>query len=334
MTRDEVVENIGTIARSGTREFLRGAARARRAGGRPGADRPVRRRLLLELHGRRPDHGRHPARRRRTTATRWESTGDGSYTHRARPSARRPGTTVTLHLKPEDAEDGLDDYTQAARAARDRQALLRLRRVSDPPAGTETLNSMKAIWARPKDEVTEEEYHEFYKHVSHDWNDPLEHLRVHVEGSFEARALLFIPSKAPFDLLGATAASAACSSTSSACSSWTTARSCCRRTCASCAAWSTRDDLSLNVSREILQQDRQIQAIRKHLVRRLLGRPQGDEGRSGPSSTARSGTSSARCSRRGSSGSTTSQERILELVLAAVHRRPGGSPRSASTWRG
>src|SRR5215213_10708887 len=64
----------------------------------------------------------------------------------------------------------------------------------------ETLNSMKALWARAKDEVSDEEYKEFYRHISHDWNDPLETIHMKAEGTFEYEALLFIPSHAPFDL--------------------------------------------------------------------------------------------------------------------------------------
>src|SRR5579885_2598962 len=65
---------------------------------------------------------------------------------------------------------------------------------------TETLNSMKALWARPKDEVSDEEYKEFYKHIAHAWDDPLEVITLRAEGTFEYQALLFIPSQAPFDL--------------------------------------------------------------------------------------------------------------------------------------
>ena len=189
-------QNIGTIARSGTGEFL--ASLRERPGqavtpeliGQFGvgfyssfmvADRIT---LLTRRAG-------------EATATRWESAGDG-YTLEA---AERDGagTSVTLHLKPVDAEDGLADFTQAG-ALRET-----VKKYSDFVAypirlGADTLNSMKAIWARGKDEVTEEEYREFYKHITRDWNDPLEHLAVHIEGAFEARALLYIPSKAPFDL--------------------------------------------------------------------------------------------------------------------------------------
>src|SRR6185295_6809050 len=131
------------------------------------------------------------------TATRWESTGEGYTIEDAERDGS--GTTVTLHLKPKDEEDGLRDYTD--------EHVLRdiVKKYSDFVAYPirlqgETLNSMKAIWARGKDEVTEAEHREFYKHISHDWNDPLEHVSVHIEGGFEARALLYIPSKAPFDL--------------------------------------------------------------------------------------------------------------------------------------
>ena len=266
MSRAEVVDNIGTIARSGTGEFL--AALREREGqavppeliGRFGvgfyssfmvADR------ITVLTRRAGEAG----------ATQWESAGDG-YTI-AEAERESPGTSVTLHLKPADAEDGLADFTQAA-ALRET-----VKKYSDFVAypirlGADTLNSMKAIWIRPKDEVTEEEYREFYKHISRDWTDPLEHLSIHIEGGLEARALLYIPAKAPFDLWRD--------------SDRTGVQLYVRRVfimddCKELLPPWLRfvrgvvacDDLSLNVSREILQQNRQIQAIRRHLVRRLTG---------------------------------------------------------------
>ena len=265
MSRDEVVKNIGTIARSGTREFLK---IAREAHGTVAPDMigqfgvgfyssfMVADRITLVTR-----------RAGETTATKWESNGDGYALEDAERDT--PGTTVTLHLKPADVEDGLKDYTDPF--------VLRdiVKRYSDFVAypvrlGDETLNSMKAIWARGKDEVSEEEHREFYKHISHDWNDPLEHLHVHVEGAFEARALLYIPSKAPFDLHyrdGEHRGLQLYVKRVFIMDDWRELLPAYLRFVRGVVA---SDDLSLNVSREILQKDRQVQAIKKHLVRRIL----------------------------------------------------------------
>ena len=267
MSRDEIVTNIGTIARSGTREFLK----AVRDKGQAAAAAPeligqfgvgfyssfmVADRITVVTR-----------RAGESTATRWESSGDG-YTL-ADAERETAGTTVTLHLKPKDEEDGLKDYTD--------EWVLKdvVKRYSDFVSypvrlQDETLNSMKAIWARGKDEVTEEEHREFYKHISHDWNDPLEHISVHVEGSFEARALLYIPSKAPLDLHhrdGAQRGLQLYVKRIFIMDDWRELLPPYLRFVRGVVA---SDDLSLNVSREILQKDRQVQAIKKHLVRRIL----------------------------------------------------------------
>jgi molecular chaperone HtpG len=266
MSRAEVVENLGTIARSGTREFLRAIREAKAAAapeliGQFGvgfyASFMVADRITVVTR-----------RAGTEEATRWESTGDGSYTLGAaeRPAA---GTTVTLHLKAQDEEDGLNDYTRAG-ALKDI-----VKRYSDFVTypirlQDETLNSMKAIWARDKDAVTEDEHREFYKHVSHDWNDPLEHLSVHMEGSFEARALLYIPSKAPFDLHDRAGGQRGLSLYVKRVFIMDDWRELLPPYLRFVRGVVSSDDLSLNVSREILQKNRQIQAIRKYLVRRLL----------------------------------------------------------------
>jgi len=266
MGRTELVENLGTIARSGTREFLRAIREAKAAAapeliGQFGvgfyASFMVADRITVVTR-----------RAGTEEATRWESTGDGSYTLGAaeRPAA---GTTVTLHLKPRDEEDGLNDYAQAE--------VLKdiVRRYSDFVTYPirllgETLNSMKAIWARDRDAVAEDEHREFYKHVSHDWNDPLEHLSVHMEGSFEARALLYIPSKAPFDLHDRTGGQRGLSLYVKRVFIMDDWRELLPPHLRFVRGVVASDDLPLNVSREILQKNRQIQGIRKHLVRRLL----------------------------------------------------------------
>ena len=120
-------------------------------------------------------------------ATRWESTGEGTYTLEHVNEAPQ-GSSVTLHLMPEDSENGLHDYTSGMEDQGTGQEVLRLHRVAYPhgcrsyvDAGrgrgarghieTETINSMKALWDSFKDEVSEDEYKEFYKHVSHAWDE-------------------------------------------------------------------------------------------------------------------------------------------------------------------
>src|SRR3569833_200940 len=193
MSRDEVVKNIGTIAKSGTREFLAAAKAGEKVApeliGQFGvgfysafmvADR-------IELVTRKVGE---------TTATKWVSTGDGAYTFDDAERAE-PGTTSTLHLKP--STEDMRDYTN------ERVVDEIVKRYSDFVAypiqrGDTTLNSMKAIWDRPKSEVSDEEYKEFYKHISHDWTDPLRTIPVKMEGTLEAYALLYLPAKPPFDL--------------------------------------------------------------------------------------------------------------------------------------
>ena len=266
MSREEVVKNIGTIARSGTREYLEAVKQAGKDGVPPEligqfgvgfysafmvADR-------IELVTRRAGQD---------TATRWESTGDGAYTIGDAERAE-PGTTITLHLKPADPEHGLRDYTDVH--------VLRsiVRRYSDFVAypircGDETLNSQKAIWDRPKAEVTEDEYKQFYRHITHDWTDPLRTIPLKMEGTLEAYALLYVPAKAPFDLYSAEMKRGL---------QLYVKRVFVMDECRELLPTYLRfvrgvvdaHDLSLNVSREILQKDRQIQIIRKQLVKKVL----------------------------------------------------------------
>src|SRR5262249_43309245 len=144
-------------------------------------------------------------------ATRWESSGAGTYTIETVEDAPQ-GTAVTLHLKSEDQEDHLFDYTDSWKI---KEIVKRysdfiswpIKMASEPTGDDdkttkeiETINSMKALWARSKNDVKEDEYKQFYKHISHDWSDPLEVVSLKAEGTFEYQALLFIPSRAPLDL--------------------------------------------------------------------------------------------------------------------------------------
>ncbi|WP_284748371.1 molecular chaperone HtpG [Amycolatopsis sp. RTGN1] len=276
MTRDEVVALIGTIAKSGTADFLSKLKEAKDAAasqdliGQFGvgfyasfmvADKVT---LVTRKAG-------------TTEGVRWESSGEGTYTIEPVEDAPQ-GTTVTLHLKPEDAEDHLYDYTSPAKI---REIVKKysdfitwpIRMAGEAAEGeepkTETVNSMKALWARSSSEVTEAEYHEFYKHVSHDWQDPLETIRLQAEGTFEYQALLFLPSQAPMDLFLRERKRGV---------QLYVKRVFIMDDCESLVPEYLRfvkgvvdaQDLSLNVSREILQQDRQIQLIRRRLVKKVL----------------------------------------------------------------
>ncbi|MCP3804937.1 molecular chaperone HtpG [Allokutzneria sp. A3M-2-11 16] len=272
MSRDEVVQLIGTIAKSGTAEFLKQLKEAKDAAGAQEligqfgvgfyASFMVADRVTLVTR-----------RAGEDTGTRWESGGEGTYT--IEPVADAPqGTSVTLHLKPADAEEQTADYTSPWKI---REIVKRysdfitwpIRMAKPDSEETETVNSMKALWARPKEETTEAELTEFYKHVAHDWAEPLETIRLRAEGTFEYQALLFIPSHAPLDLFMRDGKRGI---------QLYVKRVFIMDDCESLIPEYLRfvkgvvdaQDLSLNVSRETLQQDRQIQLIRKRLVKKIL----------------------------------------------------------------
>ncbi|WP_211275447.1 molecular chaperone HtpG [Actinoplanes rectilineatus] len=264
MNRDEVIDLIGTIAKSGTAELLSKLKEAKESPELIGqfgvgfySTFMVADKVTLVTHKAGTEgHG-----------TRWESDGGGTYTIEDAEDAP-VGTTITLHLRPKDEDDALFDYAEDWKI---REIVKRYSDFISFPIrkGEETLNSQKALWARPRSEVTEEEYHQFYRHISHDWSDPLEIINMKAEGTFEYEALLFIPSRAPHDLFQRDA----------------------RR---GLQLYVKRvfimddskelipdylrfvkgvvdaADLSLNISREILQQDRHIQMIRRRLVKKVL----------------------------------------------------------------
>lgn len=285
MTRDEVVDLIGTLAKSGTAEVRQKLREAKNAAasedliGQFGigfystfmvADKVE---LLTRKAG-------------ESDATRWVSSGAGTYTVETVTDAPQ-GTSVTLHLKPEDKEDELHDYTadwkvrELVKKYSDFIAWPIRMQVERRTPGTEeggeevvtvetqTLNSMKALWARPKDEVTDEEYTEFYKHIAHAWDDPLEVIAMRAEGTFEYQALLFIPSHAPFDMFTRDAKTGV---------QLYVKRVFVMGDCDQLMPGYLRfvkgvvdaEDMSLNVSREILQQDRQLTAIRRRLTKKVL----------------------------------------------------------------
>jgi molecular chaperone HtpG len=289
MSRDEVMANIGTIAKSGTDELRKGLEAAPTAQmaadliGRFGvgfyssfmvADKVV---LTTRKAG-------------ETTATRWESTADGTYLLSEAERDRR-GTTVTLHLKQADPEIGIEDFT-------DKWALSRIvRKYSDfvtypiigkyireetgkdgglaqEPAPTvviedKILNSTKPIWSRPQAEVSESEYADFYRHISNDWTPPIKTVPLKAEGTIEYQALLFIPAQAPYDLFyhgyqGGLRLYAKRVMVMENCEDLLP------RYLRFIKGVVDSADLPLNISRQTLQQDRHITQIRKWLTKKVL----------------------------------------------------------------
>ena len=204
MSREQVIENLGTIAHSGTKAFL---ARAQELGennpeliGQFGVGFYASFMVADEVTVETKAHGE--------KAVKWHSTGTGSFTLSDSDRERR-GTDVILHLK-EDAAEYLDEWTIRSTVKKfsdflEHPVMLVVKK-KDEKSGKEEeveeqINTRKAIWLRPKSEITDEEYAEFYKHISHDMEDPAEVIHYNAEGAIEFKALLFIPKKKPFDLL-------------------------------------------------------------------------------------------------------------------------------------
>jgi molecular chaperone HtpG len=335
MTREELIENIGTIAKSGTRELMR------RAQGQ-GAEG------LGQLIGQFgvgfysafmvADEVRVLTRRAGTTeAWLWRSTGDGTFT--VEPSEREgAGTSISLHLKPAEPEQGLpdfaDEWTVSGTVKRYSDFLTypivlharREKRAEDPspegesasktPAETviekRTLNSMKPLWTRDKSEVTTEELNRFYRQVSHDWTDPARTIWVRAEGRCEYRGILFIPSKAPHDLFYV--------------GSKPGLQLYARKVMImeSCEALMPRylrfvrgvvdsPDLPLNVSREMLQHDGSIGQIRRGLTRKVLD-AFADIQRDEPSQYTDLWTEFGRALKEGVADDSDNREHLLRLL--------------------
>jgi molecular chaperone HtpG len=280
MTRDEVVENLGTIAKSGTAAFLDGLTGDQQKDsqliGQFGvgfysafivADR-------VEVHTRKAGEAA-------ATGVVWESKGESDFSIEARDKTER-GSSITLYLK-SDSEDFADDYRvrSVIKKYSDHISVpVMMVKPAQPPAEGEeapeapeveyeAVNSATALWTRSRSEISDEEYTEFYKHVSHDFEAPLSWSHNRVEGKFEYNSLLYIPKRAPFDM-------------------WN------RESSRGLKLYVQRtfimddaeqflplylrfvkgvidsNDLPLNVSREILQQDAAVDSMRSAVTKRVL----------------------------------------------------------------
>lgn len=291
MSKNELVENIGTIAKSGTREVLEKMKSAKTTDnfseliGQFGvgfyssfmvSDKVT---ILTKRAG-------------EANGYRWESDGLGGYTINDENIESR-GTTIILKLKESDEENELHDYTdffeikriikkysdfitypiilkeEREEIEKDEEGKPKENGKKEIVVEENTINSMKPIWQRSASDVKDEEYNEFYKHISHDWNDPLKRINYRAEGRIEYRALMFIPSKAPFDFYY---------------QNYESGLQLYVKKVLIDEAFDEllpkylrfvkgvveSSDLPLNISREMLQQDRHISAIRKGLTRKVL----------------------------------------------------------------
>ena len=214
MNRDDVIAHLGTIAKSGTADFLKNMT------GDQQKDSQLIGQFGVGFYSAFIVADKVTVDTRKADAeegVRWVSDGSGEFTVEAIDKEKR-GTTITLHLKPE-AEEFADGFRlrNIIRKYSDHISLpiLMLKDSSLEQAPTaegeeekqedkapewETVNTAKALWTRSRSEISDEEYVEFYKHVSHDFTDPMKWSHNRVEGKLEYNSLLFIPAKAPFDL--------------------------------------------------------------------------------------------------------------------------------------
>jgi molecular chaperone HtpG len=276
MTRDEVVANIGTIARSGTREALQ---QLRESGGDAAGQLIGQFGVGFYSSFMVADRVELVTRKAGTDeAVRWESSGSGTFTV-AEGERDRPGTMITLHLKPVDSENGIEDYTERwvlSRIVRQHADFITYPILlpeevpeGETPEPEKALNSMKPIWSRPPSEVSKEEYADFYRQLSHDWSEPLETIHTRSEGVVEFQAVLFLPSKGSSDLFYPgfkpnlrlyVKRMLVRENSEELLPRW--------------MRWVRgavdSPDLPLNVSREMLQNDRQVRQIRRALTGKVL----------------------------------------------------------------
>ena len=269
MTREEAIEHLGTIAKSDTSEFFKSLSGDQQKDsqliGQFGvgfysafivADR-------VEVLTRKADAPE-------DAGVRWESSADGEFTVETVTRTER-GTAVTLHLK-EDAKEFADAWRLRSLIRRYSDHIsfpVLMRKEGEASVEYEAVNQAKALWTRPRSEITDDEYKQFYQHVSHDHAEPLAWSHNRVEGKREYTSLLYIPGRAPFDLWQRDAARGL--------------KLYVKRVFIMDDAEQflplylrfvkgvvDSGDLPLNVSRELLQQDPEVEAIRHGLTRRVL----------------------------------------------------------------
>ena len=320
MSREEAIAQLGTIAKSGTAEFFKrltgdqqkDAALIGQFGVGFYSSFMVAERV--EVFSRRADA---PAQQ----AVRWESSADGQFTVQTVTREER-GTSVVLHLK-EEAKEFAEGYRLRALVRRysDHIAFpVRMHKDATATLEYEDVNQAQALWTRPRGEVTDEEYRDFYRHISHDGADPLAWSHNRVEGKREYTGLMYVPARAPFDLWQREAARGL--------------KLYVRRVFIMDDAEQflplylrvikgiiDSNDLPLNVSRELLQHDHEVEAMRAALTRRaleLLARLAKDE----PEKYAQFWREFGRVLKEGLTEDPGNRERLLPLLRFASTASP------------
>jgi len=323
----EIKDNLGTIARSGTKEFFQALtgdqAHDTQLVGQFGvgfyssfivADRVT----VTSRRAGVPEEG----------GVRWESTGEGDYTVERRKVLRR-GTEVVLHLR-EGEDEFLEGYRLRGIVHRFSDHIsfpISMPEEGQDARGTEVVNKATALWTRSKREIKDEEYNEFYKHVAHDIEDPLARLHSRVEGKLEYTALLYIPARAPFDLFDRSVRHGV--------------NLYVRRVFIMDDAEQLMPpylrfvrgiidsaDLPLNVSRELLQKNRQIDAIRGGCVKKVLDLLTGMADKE-PEKYASFWKELGQVLKEGIIDDAKNREQIAKLLRFAT-TRPGGQEQSVS----
>ncbi len=340
MSKEEVVKNIGTIAHSGTKEFLAKAQEIKQNPELIGqfgvgfysafmvADRVV-------LHTQKAGE---------TAGTIWESDGKSEYTVEEKTREQGHGTSITIYLKEFDSKEEVPNFTEEWMI---RQTVkkysnfiaypIRMKVMREEPeldsenkpiegktksiVVDEVLNSQKALWLRPSSEIKEEEYKDFYRHLTHDWQEPQKTIHFKAEGTMEYTALAYIPSERPFNYnyrdsgygLGLYVK-----------------RIFIMNDCEELIPSYLRfvrglvdsNDLSLNVSREILQKDRQASAIRKSLTNKVL-RTLADMQKNHRADYEKFWQNFGSTLKEGVPSEPSNQEKLLDLLLCQTANKEG-----------
>ncbi|MCK5242223.1 molecular chaperone HtpG [bacterium] len=282
MTHDELITNLGTIAKSGTKEFLAALQQDKNNVNLIGkfgvgfyasfmvADKVV---VITKAH--------------QSDAYQW--TSDGKQGFELLPAEKTTrGTDVVLHINAE-SKAYLDEYEirglikkysdfvefpivmdiEREEIPKDAEGNPKENAQPEKKIVTETLNSMKAIWAKPKNDISQEEHNEFYRHIAHDFTDPLEVIHYHAEGTVEFKVLIYIPSQPPFDLFVRDAAKGLQLYINRV-FIMSDAKNLIPPYLRFLKGVVDTNDLPLNISRELLQQNPQLEKISKNIVKKVL----------------------------------------------------------------